>query len=114
MADIPKENNESLFSNTICQNFTHFSESGFKNPSNISDNLDNNNVTEQDLYKEEFNGLGIETGTLDAANKLNKSNDDIIGGLRNVNSTLIKEMRNDTNLNFSIWNIYRVSFKNLI
>lgn len=111
MADIPKGNNDTMFNNTMRENVTNFSEIDFKN---VTYNIKVKNDSEQDLYKDGVSGLFIETGTIDAANKLNKSNNDIVGGLTNVNSTLNEEMRIDTHLNTSVWNIYRVSFEKVI
>ncbi|XP_026315265.1 ascorbate transporter, chloroplastic-like [Hyposmocoma kahamanoa] len=107
MTDIPKKNNNIVFNTTIRENFRTFSEFGLKNASDNSQITDVKNDTILDLYKANSNGLVTETDALDAVNKLNKSNDDIILELTNVNSTLNEEMHNDANLNLSIWNIYR-------
>lgn len=109
MTDIPKENIDNVFNNSIQENLSKFNELGLKNASDNSHNIYVKNYIVQDSYKNSSNG--VETNTLNAVNKLNNSNDDIIEELTNVNSTLNEEIRNNTTLNLSIWNIYRVSFK---
>lgn len=109
MADVPKEDNDIVFNNTIRENFRNFSELGFKNTINNSRKTDSKDSV-QDLYKDGFNELELEIVTGHAVNKLNNSNDDLVGYLTNVNSTFNVEIQHDTNLNLSIWNICRVSF----
>lgn len=114
MADIPREKNDSVFNQTIRENFTRFSELDFKNASDNSHIIDIKGDVLLDIYTNSSNVLVIVADTTDAVNKLKNSNDDVMYGLRNRKSILNEEMQNDTNLNISIWNTYRVSFKMVI
>lgn len=105
MAVIPTEKDTIVLNNTTSDNFTSFSAFELKITSHNSDT----EVNDTDI---DSNKNGFVIDSLDTGIKGNNTFDDKDG--LNKNRTVNKRMQKNTNIDKSIWNVYKVSFGKML